>query len=99
MLKELPAAGPKTSEEETDESVVRLDEKGVLQINGHAVAKEQVVAALSKLKTETAKIHHKLLITLVVSEQTKYKDVTELMDLIKKADISDVTFTIGSEEP
>ncbi len=83
---------------EGDEISLGIDEKGNVTLGDDPVAREQLSAALKRLKAASEKKKHRLLVTLVTQEQTQYRDITFVLDQLSKAGIADVTFTVGSED-
>ena len=54
---------------------------------------------LDKLRKDAELRGSKVLVTLQTEEQTKYERVIDVLNALAKARISNVTFTVGNDEP
>jgi len=96
VLRELPADSKKATD--FDEITLKLDAKGIVQIQGKVVAKEKIIRTLQDLKFDAEKRHRKISVLIKTGEQTRYGDITGVLDQLAKAQIENVTFSVGLEE-
>ena len=54
---------------------------------------------LVKLKKDADARGSKVLVTLETEEQARYERIIDVLNALGKAQISNVTFTVGNEEP
>jgi biopolymer transport protein ExbD len=91
-----------------DEITINVAEDDVVSMNEEAFdvglpadqAKKlpTLTDSLIRLKKDADDRGSKVLVTLVTEEQAKYGRIIDVMNALSKAQISNVTFTVGSEE-
>ena len=103
----LPGLAPPNPTEEQvmpDEIIVAIEESGSVLLN-----EEELDPATSKpmprfydsvrrLKQEADNRGAKVLVTIEAEEQAKYERVVDVLNALAKAQISNVTFTVGSAD-
>ncbi len=94
-----------------DEIIVMISEDGVVTMNEEEFDSDlattnpnykklpSLLANLLRLKKDADDRGSKVLVTLQTEEQAKYERIIDVMNTLAKAQISNVTFTVGSEEP
>lgn len=87
-----------------DEIVIMIAEDGTVTMNEEEFdnAKDKKLPNLSanliRLKLDADARGSKVLVTLQTEEQAKYERIIDVMNALSRAAISNVTFTVGSEE-
>lgn len=106
----LPGMATTTSDEVVlpDEITINIAEDGLVSMNeevydaglppAQASKLPGLTDALIRLKKDAEARNSKVLVTLVTEEQAKYGRIIEVMNALSKAQLSNVTFTVGSEE-
>ncbi|HSI63273.1 MAG TPA: biopolymer transporter ExbD [Candidatus Saccharimonadia bacterium] len=106
----LPGIATTTNEEMVlpDDITINIGEDDVVSMNEEAfdvgLPPEQakrlpgLTDSLTRLKKDADARGSKVLVTLVTEEQARYGRIIEVMNALYKAQISNVTFTVGSEE-
>lgn len=56
------------------------------------------VATMMRLKQEADTRNAKVLVTIKAEEQARYERVIDVLDAMTRAQVSNVTFTVGSED-
>jgi biopolymer transport protein ExbD len=103
----LPGSTPPAavdSKDPPDEITILVAEDGTVTMNEEEfdTAKDKKLPNLTvnlvKLKKDADARGSKVLITLQTEEQAKYERVIDVLNALAKAQISNVTFTVGGEE-
>jgi biopolymer transport protein ExbD len=105
----LPGVAQTTNEEVVmpDEVTIEISEDGYVTMNEEmydadippeAKKLPALTDSLVRLKKDADDRGSKVLVTLVTEEQAKYARIIDVMNALTKAQISNVTFTVGSEE-
>lgn len=102
----LPGVATTTQDEVVmpDEIVIMIAEDGTVTMNEEEFdnAKDKklpnLTANLIRLKLDADARGSKVLVTLQTEEQAKYERIIDVMNALSRAAISNVTFTVGSEE-
>ncbi len=87
-----------------EEIVVTVEETGSVTLNEEeldpATSKSMpnFVDTMKRLKQEADTRKAKVLVTIKAEEQAKYERVIDVLDAMAKAQVSNVTFTVGSED-
>lgn len=102
----LPGVATTTTEdlELPDEILIVIAEDGAVLMNDEEfdsptdVKLPSLTDSLIKLKKDADLRNSKVLVTLQTEEQAKYERIIQVMNALAAARISNVTFTVGSEE-
>jgi biopolymer transport protein ExbD len=105
----LPGVAQTTNEEVVmpDEITIAVSEDGLVTMNEEVYDAEippeakklpTLTDSLVRLKKDADDRNSKVLVTLVTEEQAKYGRIIDVMNALSKAKITNVTFTVGSEE-
>lgn len=95
---------PDNAPEMPDEITVGVEESGHVTLNEEELdppdskAMPNFVATMMRLKQEADGRKAKVLVTIQAEEQAKYERVIDVLDALAKAQVSNVTFTVGGEE-
>lgn len=90
--------------EDPDEIIIHIDEDGIVLMNDEEFDTPQdktlptLTNALIRLKQDADARGSKVLVTLQTEEQAKYERIIDVMNALAKAQIANVTFTVGSED-
>jgi biopolymer transport protein ExbD len=104
---QLPGIGtPALSDEQTppDEIIVTIEEAGVVTLNEEEFDTPEnkslpnFTSTLMRLKQEADSRNAKVMVTIQAEEQARYERVIDVLNSMSKARITNVTFTVGSEE-
>lgn len=104
---QLPGLGtPALSDESTppDEIMVTVEEDGIVTLNEEEFdtpadkALPNFTGTLMRLKQEADHRNAKVMVTIQAEEQARYERVIDVLNAMAKAQISNVTFTVGGEE-
>jgi biopolymer transport protein ExbD len=104
---QLPGMGtPALSDEQTppDEITITVEESGVVTLNEEEFDSPDnkglpnFTATLMRLKQEADSRSAKVMVTIQAEEQARYERVIDVLNAMAKARLSNVTFTVGSEE-
>ncbi len=104
---QLPGMGtPALSDESTppDEIMVTVEEDGIVTLNEEEFdapadkALPNFTGTLMRLKQEADNRSAKVMVTIQAEEQARYERVIDVLNAMAKAQISNVTFTVGGEE-
>jgi biopolymer transport protein ExbD len=103
---QLPGIGTPALDEQTppDEIIVTVEEAGVVTLNEEEFdspenkALPNFTATLMRLKQEADSRQAKVMVTIQAEEQARYERVIDVLNAMAKARVSNVTFTVGSEE-
>ncbi|MEQ1750594.1 MAG: biopolymer transporter ExbD [Prosthecobacter sp.] len=104
---QLPGIGtPALSDEQTppDEIIVTIEEAGVVTLNEEEFdtpdnkTLPNFTSTLMRLKQEADSRNAKVMVTIQAEEQARYERVIDVLNSMSKARITNVTFTVGSEE-
>ena len=107
LKSQLPGVGtPELSNDDTppDEILVTVEETGVVTLNEEEFDSPEdkqlpnFTATLMRLKQEADTRTAKVMVTIQAEEQARYERVIDVLNSMAKAKISNVTFTVGSEE-
>jgi biopolymer transport protein ExbD len=86
-----------------DEITIGILEDGTVTLNEAAFdsPKDKALPALTDtlklLATSSARQNHKLLVTIQAEEQASYERIIDVLNSLHKAQIQNVTFTVGNE--
>ncbi|MCB1225682.1 MAG: biopolymer transporter ExbD [Verrucomicrobiales bacterium] len=102
----LPGVAPPmdNSPEMPDEVIVAVEEGGAVLLNEEEFDSPQsktlpdFTATLTRLKMEADNRDAKVLVTIEAEEEARYERVIDVLNALAKARISNVTFTVGSED-
>ena len=103
---QLPGVGtPANSDaEQPDEITVTIEESGIVTLNEEEFDSPDkknlpdFTANLMRLKQEADSRNAKVLVTIQAEEQAVYERIIHVLNAMAKARISNVTFTVGSDE-
>ncbi len=104
---QLPGLGtPALSDESTppDEIMVTVEETGVVTLNEEEFdspadkALPNFTGTLLRLKQEADHRNAKVMVTIQAEEQARYERVIDVLNAMAKAQISNVTFTVGGDD-
>jgi len=104
---QLPGIGtPALSDEQTppDEVTITVEETGVVTLNEEEFDTPEnkslpnFTATLMRLKQEADSRNAKVMVTIQAEEQARYERVIDVLNAMAKARMTNVTFTVGSEE-
>ena len=104
----LPGSTPAVAQDMKDlpdEITINVAEDGTVTMNEEEfdTPKDKklpgLTANLVKLKKDADARGSKVLVTLQTEEQAKYERVIDVLNALSKAQISNVTFTVGNDEP
>jgi biopolymer transport protein ExbD len=106
LKQQLPGVAPVTSDQKEmpDEITVTVEESGSVTLNEEELdpANDNVmrnfVGTMMRLKQEADNRKAKVLVTIQAEEQAKYERVIDVLNALAKAQVSNVTFTVGGEE-
>lgn len=98
MLGKAPADPAPTGGALPEEVIIKIPAKGLLEVNGKTVPRGELDATLAAIVKRTDERKQKIRVTLQSEEKAKYERITEVMNALAKAKISNVTFTVGTEE-
>ncbi len=86
------------------EIIVGVDEDGSISLNdavlgeGNDTRLVAFTAAMTRLQQHAAAINDKVLITLQADEQATYQRVMDVLNVLAKAHLVNITFTVGQDE-
>lgn len=95
---------PDNAPEMPDEITVGVEESGHVTLNEEELdppdskSMPNFVATMMRLKQEADGRKAKVLVTIQAEEQAKYERVIDVLDGLAKAQVSNVTFTVGGDE-
>jgi biopolymer transport protein ExbD len=95
---------PQNAPEMPDEITVIIEETGSVLLNEEEldpptdVAMPNFTASMRRLNLEAKNRGAKVLVTLQAEEQALYARVIDVLNAMAKAQVTNVTFTVGSEE-
>lgn len=98
------AAPSADAPEVPDEIMVGVEETGSVTLNDEELdpptskAMPNFTATMMRLKQEADNRKAKVLVTIKAEEQAKYDRVIDVLDSMAKAQVSNVTFTVGSDQ-
>lgn len=104
---QLPGLGtPAVSNEEVppDEIMVTVEESNVVTLNEEEFdtptdkALPNFTGTLMRLKQEADHRNAKVMVTIQAEEQARYERVIDVLNAMAKAQISNVTFTVGGDD-
>lgn len=109
----LPGVSTTTSDDVVlpDEIIIMISDDGVVTMNEEEFDSDipstnpnykklpSLLANLIRLKKDADDRGSKVLVTLQTDEQARYERIIDVMNTLSKAQIANVTFTVGSEEP
>jgi biopolymer transport protein ExbD len=104
---QLPGLGtPALSDESTppDEIMVTVEEDGVVTLNEEEFDSPadktlpNFTGTLLRLKQEADHRNAKVMVTIQAEEQARYERVIDVLNAMAKAQISNVTFTVGGDD-
>ncbi len=107
LKQQLPGVNVVSAEsapEMPDEITVGVEESGHITLNEEELdppdskVMPNFVATMMRLKQEADGRKAKVLVTIQAEEQAKYERVIDVLDALAKAQVSNVTFTVGGEE-
>jgi biopolymer transport protein ExbD len=93
-----------------DEVIIEISEDGIVTMNDEEYDSEfpptnpnfkklpSLTGSLMRLKKDADDRGSKVLITLQTEDQAKYDRIIDVMNALAKAQIENVTFTVGTEE-
>jgi len=87
-----------------DEITVGVEESGHVTLNEEELdppdskTMPNFVATMMRLKQEADGRKAKVLVTIQAEEQAKYERVIDVLNCLAKAQVSNVTFTVGEEQ-
>jgi biopolymer transport protein ExbD len=87
-----------------DEIIIAVSEDDTVSMNDEEVgqpgdkALKSMTDDLIRLRKEAEGRGSKVLVTLQTEEQTKYYRIIDVLDALSRAQIANVTFTVGSED-
>lgn len=99
-----------TEVELPDEIIILITEDGIVSMNEEEFDSEfpttnpnykklpALTANLMRLKKDADDRNSKVLVTLQTEEQAKYDRIIDVMNALAKAQIENVTFSVGAEE-
>ena len=102
----LPGVAPATSDapDVPDEIMVGVEERGSVTLNEEEMdppaskTMPNFTAAMKRLKDEADNRKAKVLVTIKAEEQAKYERVIDVLNAMARAQVSNVTFTVGGDE-
>jgi len=101
----LPGVSVAAATEDTpDEIIIAIDEEGIVTMNEEEFDEARnkklpsLTLALARLKQDADARGSKVLVTLQTEEQAKYERIIDVMNALAVAKISNVTFTVGSDD-
>jgi len=102
----LPGVAPQTTDapDVPDEILVGVEETGSVTLNDEeldpATSKSMpnFVNTMKRLKQEADNRKAKVLVTIKAEEQAKYERVIDVLNAMARAQVSNVTFTVGGED-
>lgn len=95
---------PDNAPEMPDEITVGVEESGHITLNEEELDPPEskpmpnFVATMMRLKQEADGRKAKVLVTIQAEEQAKYERVIDVLGALAKAQVSNVTFTVGGDE-
>lgn len=104
QLPGMNVVNPENAPEMPDEITVGVEESGHVTLNEEELdppdskTMQNFVATMMRLKQEADGRKAKVLVTIEAEEQAKYERVIDVLNALAKAQVSNVTFTVGSEE-
>jgi biopolymer transport protein ExbD len=106
LKQQLPGVAPVTSDQKEmpDEITVTVEETGSVTLNEEELdppndnVMRNFVGTMMRLKQEADNRKAKVLVTIQAEEQAKYERVIDVLNALAKAQVSNVTFTVGGEE-
>jgi biopolymer transport protein ExbD len=93
-----------TNPEMPDEITVAIEETGHVTLNEEEMdspdnhALPNFTANMARLRQEADNRNAKVLVTIQAQEQAKYERVIDVINAMASAKVTNVTFTVGSEE-
>lgn len=100
----IAAISPENAPEMPDEITVAVEETGAVLLNEEeldpANDKKMInfTAAMHRLNQEAKNRNAKVLVTIQAEEQALYDRVIDVLNAMAKAQVTNVTFTVGGEE-
>jgi biopolymer transport protein ExbD len=91
-------------EQPPDEIIVTVEETGVVTLNEEEFDSPDnkllpnFTGTLMRLKQQADSRNAKVMVTIQAEEQARYERVIDVLNAMAKAKVSNVTFTVGSEE-
>ena len=106
LKQQLPGMAPATTDtpDVPDEIMVGVEESGSVTLNEEeldpAASKTMpnFTATMKRLKEEADNRKAKVLVTIKAEEQAKYERVIDVLNAMARAQVSNVTFTVGGDE-
>jgi biopolymer transport protein ExbD len=104
QLPGIAPVNPTDAPEMPDEITVAVEESGSVTLNEEELdpandsAMRNFIATMMRLKQEADNRKAKVLVTIQAEEQAKYERVIDVLNALAKAQVSNVTFTVGGEE-
>jgi biopolymer transport protein ExbD len=106
LKQQLPGMNVVTQDapEMPDEITVGVEETGNITLNEEELdppdskIMPNFIATMMRLKQEADGRNAKVLVTIQAEEQAKYERVIDVLNALARAQISNVTFTVGGEE-
>ena len=104
QLPGIAAVSADTSPEMPDEITVTVEESGHVTLNEEEMdtpdnhALPNFTANMMRLRQEADNRKAKVLVTIQAQEQAKYERVIDVINAMAKAKVTNVTFTVGSDE-
>lgn len=103
---QLPGLGTPVTEENAppDEIIVAVEETGIVCLNDEPFdtatdkALPNFTNTLRRLKQEADHRKAKVIVTIQAEEQARYERVIDVLNVLAKVQIANVTFTVGGEE-
>ncbi|MBL9142898.1 MAG: biopolymer transporter ExbD [Verrucomicrobiaceae bacterium] len=95
---------PDSAPEMPDEITVGVEESGHVTLNEEELdppdskTMPNFTATMMRLKQEADGRKAKVLVTIQAEEQAKYERVIDVLNCLARAQVSNVTFTVGGEE-
>ena len=95
---------PESQVEMPDEITVGVEESGHVTLNEEELdpsdskTMPNFTATMMRLKQEADGRKAKVLVTIQAEEQAKYERVIDVLNCLARAQVSNVTFTVGGEE-
>ena len=87
-----------------DELWIKIYEDGSIAINDEEIASEQETSLtrltdlLTRIQNDASARRERALVTIEAEEDARYQRIMDVLNSLSKANISDVTFTVGSDE-
>jgi biopolymer transport protein ExbD len=102
----LPSSTPTEAKDvdTPDEIIIAISEDDTVSMNDEEMGQpgdkplRQLTEDLTRLRKDAENRGSKVLVTLQTEEQTKYYRIIDVLDSLSRAQIANVTFTVGSED-